>query len=81
LKRTSRVEVIRYTRQTIVSGRVGKATPDAVELTAALLLKALGAVSPAPEGEHGCPDPEGEAGPPPPRRSRFRWLKEWLGWD
>ena len=81
MKRTCRIEVVRYTRQVTVSGSEGEATPDAAESPAALLLKALGAVSPAPEGEDNCAHPEGDAGPPAPRQSRFRWLKDWLGWD
>ena len=78
MKRTLRIEVVRYTRETTVSGREGEATPDAAESPAARLLKAPGAVSPA---EHSCTHPEGEAGPPVPRQGRFHRLKDWLGWD
>jgi hypothetical protein len=80
LKRTCRIEVVRYTRQTSVFGREGETTPDAADSTAAPLLEALGAVSLAPEGEDNCARPEGGAGPPVPRRSRFHRLLDWLGW-
>jgi hypothetical protein len=82
LKRTCRIEVVRYTRQITVRGGESAPPPDVAEsLVAALLLEAQEAVTVAPEAELDGPRSESVEGPAAPRRSRFRRLTGWLRWD
>ena len=75
MKRTRRIEIVRYTRRVAVSGGFSAATePVADQIAADLIREAFAGIEPTPEllnNEGSAPD-ETAANQPPRRRLPFR---------
>ena len=81
MKRTRRIEIVRYTRRVHPSvGDGADAFAAAEEQAVALLLKAADTPPPAPEAGCDCARRLGEAPPPVTRPGLLRRLAGWLPW-